>query len=190
MVSCLRWPANRFCMKGIRLVVSPYTPESTPISDLTDALSGLSLTSTREGLDQQQRINSASVTRSMAPSDMRVHPPFGMYPVMFQSPFTSGMPYVLESLSPSGTQGAVTPMAPMSPPYSVVGSLYHTPPSPALTSQNSFSPSRSLAGFRSHDARRQNAMRVNRSTYHNVATHHNHVDINRIREGIDVRTTV
>ena len=40
------------------------------------------------------------------------------------------------------------------------------------------------------DARRQNAQRVNRSPYFNAAGNHNHVEISRIRDGIDVRTTV
>lgn len=40
------------------------------------------------------------------------------------------------------------------------------------------------------DNRRQNAMRVSRSPYYNAANHHNHVDVGRIREGTDVRTTV
>ncbi|TDZ18328.1 Meiosis protein mei2 [Colletotrichum orbiculare MAFF 240422] len=36
----------------------------------------------------------------------------------------------------------------------------------------------------------QNAARVNRSPYYTAASHHNHVDISRIREGTDVRTTI
>ncbi|GJC86854.1 meiosis protein mei2 [Colletotrichum liriopes] len=32
--------------------------------------------------------------------------------------------------------------------------------------------------------------RVNRSPHYTVASHHNHVDVNRIREGTDVRTTI
>jgi hypothetical protein len=47
-----------------------------------------------------------------------------------------------------------------------------------------------MHNFGRHDGRRQNAMRVNRSPYYSAAGHHNHVDVNRIREGIDVRTTV
>lgn len=41
------------------------------------------------------------------------------------------------------------------------------------------------------DFRRQNASRVGRGggSYHGIPTHHNHVDIHRIREGTDVRTT-
>ncbi|PHH72187.1 hypothetical protein CDD80_4716 [Ophiocordyceps camponoti-rufipedis] len=33
-------------------------------------------------------------------------------------------------------------------------------------------------------------MRISRSSHHSVTGHHNHVDINRIRDGIDVRTTI
>ncbi|KAH8895179.1 hypothetical protein GQ53DRAFT_857406 [Thozetella sp. PMI_491] len=40
------------------------------------------------------------------------------------------------------------------------------------------------------ESRRQNATRVHRSGYYNAASHHNHVDVNRIRDGIDVRTTI
>jgi hypothetical protein len=38
--------------------------------------------------------------------------------------------------------------------------------------------------------RRHNATRVARSPYYQQTNSHNHVDVNRIREGTDVRTTV
>ena len=158
--------------------------------DLAEAFHGLSFGKRHDGLDQQQGARESTTPRPAAPCDMRIHPPFAMYPLMFQSPFTAGMPYMLDSFVPAGSHGPITPMAPISPSYPVVGTLYHTPPSPALTAQNSYSPSKPLSGFGRADARRQNAMRISRSPYHNVANHHNHVDINRIRDGIDVRTTV
>ncbi|KAI8180266.1 hypothetical protein K4K51_002826 [Colletotrichum sp. SAR 10_75] len=43
---------------------------------------------------------------------------------------------------------------------------------------------------RSSRLKHENASRVNRSPYYNVTSHHNHVDVNRIREGMDVRTTI
>jgi hypothetical protein len=46
-----------------------------------------------------------------------------------------------------------------------------------------------MTGFFRSDGRRQNATRITRSQYNN-STNHNYVDINRIRDGIDVRTTV
>ncbi|PSR94599.1 RNA recognition motif 2-domain-containing protein [Coniella lustricola] len=46
------------------------------------------------------------------------------------------------------------------------------------------------SAFQRSDSRRRNATRVNRSTFSPPGPHHNHVDINKIREGTDVRTTI
>lgn len=124
-------------------------------------------------------------THSATPAGVHFQPPFTMYPLMFQPPFSPGMPYLVDRF-PSHAG----PMMPMSPGHSNPGPLYQTPPSPALTSQNNQSPSRILSNYGRPDARRQNATRISRSSHHNSTSHHNHVDINRIREGIDVRTTV
>lgn len=162
-------------------------------ADLVDGVQDISITKGREPQNHYADATDSSTPRPMPASDVRMHPPFAMYPLMLQSPFTPGMPYMVDRFVPTNhasPMAPMTPMAPMSPPYPVVGSLYQTPPSPALTAQHSFSPSRSSSGFGRPDARRQNASRVNRSPYHNAAGHHNHVDVSRIREGIDVRTTV
>ena len=45
-------------------------------------------------------------------------------------------------------------------------------------------------GFPRLDMRRQNAQRISRAPHFNTASNHNHVEISRIRDGIDVRTTV
>src|SRR5690606_25256042 len=110
-----------------------------------------------------------------------------MYPLMFQAPFSPGMPYVVDGLA---NTGQTSPITPASPGYSTMGPFYQTPPSPALTSHNNQSPSRALSSYGRPDVRRQNATRINRSPHHNATSHHNHVDIHRIREGTDVRTTV
>ncbi|KAG6042023.1 hypothetical protein E4U41_007120 [Claviceps citrina] len=68
--------------------------------------------------------------------------------------------------------------------------LYCAPPSPALTAQNNYSPSRAVPGFLRSDGRRQNATRVSKVASNGAANHHNYVDIGRIRDGIDVRTTI
>lgn len=44
--------------------------------------------------------------------------------------------------------------------------------------------------FQRSSDRRQNAARVNRAHFSPPGPHHNHVDINKIREGTDVRTTI
>ncbi len=58
---------------------------------------------------------------------------------------------------------------------------------PLVPLHNDFAAHRRFSGL---ENRRQNATRVNRAPFYNVAGHHNHVDVSRIREGIDVRTTV
>lgn len=115
------------------------------------------------------------------------HSSYSMYPLMTQPPFTSGTPYLLDR-GPHASQ--IAQLAPMAPMFPVISQMYRAPPSPALTVRNDFSPSRSASGYARMDARRQNASRVTRSPYHSAASHHNHVDIGRIRDGIDVRTTV
>lgn len=134
----------------------------------------------------RQRTSISGIAPRTAPaSSVHFQPTFTMYPLLFQAPFSPGMTYFVDGL-PNQT----SPMTPISPGHPALGSLYQTPPSPALTSQNNQSPSRMLSNYGRPEARRQNATRISRSPHHNAAGHHNHVDINRIREGIDVRTTV
>ncbi|KAG5931745.1 hypothetical protein E4U53_001634 [Claviceps sorghi] len=57
------------------------------------------------------------------------------------------------------------------------------------TPENNYSPSRAIPGFLRSDGRRQNATRVSKVASSGAANHHNYVDISRIRDGIDVRTT-
>jgi hypothetical protein len=140
--------------------------------------------------DPRQNPYSSSITSSRpATSDgSQFSPALGMYPLMVQAPFGPNMPFLLDRFPNTVQTNPI--MGPMSPSYPIVGSLYRTPPSPALTLKTHQSPSRSMPGYGKPDARRQNATRINRSPHHNAASHHNHVDIHRIREGIDVRTTV
>ncbi|KAL2168829.1 hypothetical protein VTG60DRAFT_6799 [Thermothelomyces hinnuleus] len=53
-----------------------------------------------------------------------------------------------------------------------------------------FTSPRSIQPYARLDGRRHGAMRANRSHSFNNAGHHNHVDVNRIRDGVDVRTTI
>lgn len=85
--------------------------------------------------------------------------------------------------------------------YPMMG-LISPPMSGPLSARTSFSIPRQNSGFhrsnefhrtdtfqRSND-RRQNASRVNRASFSPPGPHHNHVDVNKIREGTDVRTTI
>ncbi|ODA80537.1 hypothetical protein RJ55_03496 [Drechmeria coniospora] len=184
---------NLFTPEGIHIIVSTHGPDIAAMSTLADAVQTLSLGKAGDGNDQHLASVSAPATiRPLAAPDIRAHSQFAMYPLVFQSPFATGMPYTLDSFLSANTHthGQITPVPQISPSYPVIGPLFHSPPSPALTAHHGYSPSRQLAGFGKPDTRRQNAMRISRSSYHNVASHHNHVDINRIRDGIDVRTTI
>ncbi|KAL2132669.1 hypothetical protein VTI74DRAFT_3539 [Chaetomium olivicolor] len=94
--------------------------------------------------------------------------------------------------TPTRRQG-VAQMAPMSPAAGgmpILAPLFTTPPSTPMAMQGGFTSPRSIQPYGRLDNRRQNAMRVHRSPYYNNVGHHNHVDVNRIRDGIDVRTTI
>lgn len=120
-------------------------------------------------------------------AELREHPSFPTYPFMVPAPFSGNMQYMLDCYSPLSQASHVPRMVAN---YPIMGSMYQTPPSPALTSQQNLSPARSLTEFCRGDARRQNAARLNRSPCNSGINHHNQVDVSRIREGIDVRTTV
>ncbi|KAJ4391321.1 hypothetical protein N0V93_004938 [Gnomoniopsis smithogilvyi] len=97
--------------------------------------------------------------------------------------------------TPASSGTGFSMMSPMSQTYSVVGS-FSLPLGGPMSGRISFSSPRPSQGFqrssefhRSND-RRQNATRVNRAHFSPPGPHHNHVDINKIREGTDVRTTI
>ncbi|KAL6862138.1 RNA recognition motif 2 domain-containing protein [Trichoderma novae-zelandiae] len=175
--------------EGVQIFASAYHSEALSASGITEALEDMSVNKRAD--DPDQRLGSVSSNSSQAgQSDQHYNAPVAMYPLMFQTPFTPAVPYMLDSFLPTAQTGSSSPLTPFTPQYPIFGTVYQTPPSPALTAQNNYSPSRTFSVAERADARRQNAMRVSRSTYHSTTTHHNHVDINRIRDGIDVRTTI
>ncbi|KAF4587563.1 meiosis protein MEI2 [Ophiocordyceps camponoti-floridani] len=160
---------------------------------------GIHFVFANHGLEIGQCVGETQLAQTSVPSIVpgagnshltRAQSPFAMYPFIVQSPFATGLPCVVDSFFPAAAQGSVNPTSSMPPSFSGVDSLYHSPPSPALTIHKNYSPCRPIPGFSRTDARRQNAMRISRSSHHSVTGHHNHVDINRIRDGIDVRTTI
>ncbi|KKO99341.1 hypothetical protein THAR02_08551 [Trichoderma harzianum] len=177
--------------EGIQLFASAYNVDAYSTAALTEAVEEMAVSKRPD--DPDQRFGSVSSNSSQTgQGDPHYNAPIAMYPFMFQTPFTPAVPYMLDSsFLPAAQTGSGSPLTPFAPQYPIFGTLYQTPPSPALTAHNSYSPSRAFTGAAERaDARRQNAMRISRSTYHNTTTHHNHVDINRIRDGIDVRTTI
>ncbi|KJZ75986.1 hypothetical protein HIM_04442 [Hirsutella minnesotensis 3608] len=188
VASFVHYLHNIVTPEGIHVAVTLHKPESASVSELSGALEGLGLG--QNPIDQQPALTTSANPRLLAAAEMRLQSPFAVYPLVFQPPSAHGMSYMLESFHSAGAHGSYPSLAPVSPSYPLVGGVYHSPPSPALTTQKSFSPSRPSYGVGRSEARRQNAMRVNRSSYHGIASHHNHVDIHRIRDGIDVRTTI
>ncbi|CAN8097173.1 unnamed protein product [Discula destructiva] len=103
-----------------------------------------------------------------------------------QNPLTRGH-------TPASSDTAFSLMSPQN--FSLAGQ-FSPPMSGPISARTSFSSTRLNQGFQRIDAfqrsndRRQNASRVNRSSFSPPGPHHNHVDINKIREGTDVRTTI
>lgn len=103
----------------------------------------------------------------MYPWPNAVHSPQSSYPG-FMSPGP------IQTATPSQFQ-----MSPMSS---------HQSPGAASPKTNMFG--RPSPTFQRSEGRRNTAMRINRTQFSPPSPHHNHVDINRIKAGTDVRTTV
>lgn len=138
-----------------------------------------------KGLDNMSMVGSPlalqSMTGAVLPSALSPGSPTPMTPwPMYQwahalhSPSTySGFIY------PGYTVPSAFQMAPISPHQSTgVAS-----PKAAMFGRPMSTPLRS-------EGRRNTAMRINRTQFSPPSPHHNHVDINRIKAGTDVRTTV
>ncbi|KAH6604093.1 meiosis mei2 [Trichoderma cornu-damae] len=175
--------------EGIQIFASACNFDGLSASGIAEAMQEIAISKRTD--DTDQKVGSVSPNSSQAgQGNSHYSAPIAMYPFMYQTPFTPAVPYVLDSFLPTAQANSGGPLTPFAPQYPVFGTVYQTPPSPALTAQNSYSPSRCFSGAERADARRQNAMRISRSAYHSTTTHHNQVDINRIRDGIDVRTTI
>ncbi|KEY67275.1 hypothetical protein S7711_04528 [Stachybotrys chartarum IBT 7711] len=184
---------NTLTAEDIHLTVTARNGDSDYGYDIGQALQDLAIAKAHDDLDCQPNCVKPVNPRSMPGPQLRVQPSVAVYPFMFPSPLAPNMPYVLDRYLPNGhsnTVGSMATYAHVPPSYPVVGPLYQTPPSPALTASHNFSPSKALSVSGRSDMRRHNAARINRTPYHNAVGHHNHVDTSRIREGTDVRTTI
>lgn len=155
------------------------TDHPMPGQDLTNAFQALALSKTQTQVQSAPHGGSApGPTSPYSPVGIQVSP-FTMWPILCQPQFQPGMAYVFNG----GHHLSVPPATPSPTSHSVVGSLFPH-------SQRGISLMGATATDARPEPRRLNAARVSRSPYYNVASHHNHVDVNRIREGTDVRTTV
>ncbi|KXH28419.1 RNA recognition domain-containing protein 2 [Colletotrichum nymphaeae SA-01] len=189
---------NNILVEGIHITLSlldeneiPYATQdpqdgptddhspATPRHDLTSALHALSLSKQANQMPLMPQGVSMPVPGSPYPPLGIQVSPLAMWPILCQPQFQPSTAYVLnggQRLSPpTSTSNSAR--------YRLTNHLF-SQPSPVMPMMGSMSP-----GTRA-EPRRQNAARVNRSPYYNIASHHNHVDVNRIREGTDVRTTI
>ena len=161
------------------------TPVRATVNDITNIFQGLSVSST------PQAANSLAATALQGQSPLGLHPPqhqVAMYPVVYHNHVPGQTNYVLDQTPTRQAIPSFTPLTPLSSSMPLMGPIF-TPPATPMTVPSNFTSPRSLSAYARQDSRRQDAMRVNRSPYYNAAGHHNHVDVSRIRDGIDVRTT-
>lgn len=121
-----------------------------------------------------------------SPLGIPIQPHFPMTPMIYRGHLATGSHYLMDHISPRNHVGPS-----MRSHFPLVGQWDGQQSSgPIVAVRNDFIGPRNPHPYHRPDGRRQNAMRVNRSQFYNAAGHHNHVDVNRIREGTDVRTTV
>ncbi|KAH8910169.1 hypothetical protein BR93DRAFT_935820 [Coniochaeta sp. PMI_546] len=154
------------------------------LSDISSAFQNMSLITT-----PQPTGNLVAGSRSgVGNMGMPLATQGGMYPqpMMYHNQTPASTQYLVDSIAshppnPFHLPANLTTFAPL---YQPTGSGPLVPyPQPGYLTPKAL-------GFIRPDARRQNAQRVTRSPYYNAAGSHNHVEISRIRDGIDVRTTI
>ncbi|KAG8161846.1 hypothetical protein KVR01_008833 [Diaporthe batatas] len=145
-------------------------------------------------------VGSFDVTKGLDNVSM-VGSPFSMHSMagaVLPSPLSSGTPMPMTPWpmyqwahalhSPSTYPGY------MSPGYTVPSAFQMSPvsshQSPGVASPNTAMFGRPMPIGLRPEGRRNTAMRINRTQFSPPSPHHNHVDINRIKAGTDVRTTI
>ncbi|KAI1351696.1 RNA recognition motif 2-domain-containing protein [Xylaria sp. FL0043] len=156
-------------------VISPARTSTTG-SDIVHDLQRLSLSHSQPTVPALNNPNALLSTpvRSQA---LQVQPTYGMLPIVYHGIPMTTPPYVFDNLpsrshSAAFSQAAYPFLSPMTPRSAYI-------PRDMIVQ-------RQFPGLN----RRQNATRISRSPYYQQTNSHNHVDVNRIREGTDVRTTI
>ncbi|KAI1082352.1 RNA recognition motif 2-domain-containing protein [Whalleya microplaca] len=157
-------------------IISPIRNTGTT-PDLVGGFQRMSIARPHSVVPAMSNALVSTPARSTASSGFQVQPPYGMMPVLYQGMPVSP-PYMLDqpphrshsAMLSSSNYSLASPVMPQPSPY--MSADYMTP--------------RQFQNY----GRRSNAVRITRSGYCNAANHHNHVDVSRIREGTDVRTTI
>ncbi|KAH9906439.1 RNA recognition motif 2-domain-containing protein [Xylariomycetidae sp. FL2044] len=191
---------NNMIFQNLHICATLYRPDIPPLSSqsqtgvVSPARTTVTASDLANDLQQLSLSRSPSVASPMRNSFMtppgRTHnlpstPSYGMVPVVYQRVPISP-PYVLDHMPARGhnmamAAGNYSVVSPMTSPGSLLTPEYMAP---------EYITPRHFHGYSRLDGRRQNAMRVQRGPHHNANNTHNQVDVNRIREGADVRTTI
>ncbi|KAI0118940.1 RNA recognition motif 2-domain-containing protein [Nemania sp. FL0031] len=168
-------PDSRSFNPASSYVISPART-STAGSDIAHDLQRLSLSQSQSSVPALSNANALLSTPVRSPA-LQVHPTYGMLPIVYHSIPMGTPPYVFDNM----------PSRPHSAAFSSAAYPFLNPMTPrsAYIPRDMIIP-RGLSSLN----RRQNATRISRSPYYQQTNSHNHVDVNRIREGTDVRTTI
>ncbi|KAI0200701.1 RNA recognition motif 2-domain-containing protein [Astrocystis sublimbata] len=176
---------------GFHLCITLYRPDvssipendgispartSTAGSDIVQDFQRLNISRSHSAVPALNSSNALLSTPVRSPG-LQMHPTYGMLPILYHGIPMTTPPYVFDNL----------PSRPHATAFSSTGYPFLSPVAP----RSPYVP-RDMMVPRSYQGlgRRQNASRVSRSPYFQQTNSHNHVDVNRIREGTDVRTTI
>ncbi|CAK7269308.1 hypothetical protein SEPCBS57363_003536 [Sporothrix epigloea] len=134
---------------------------------------------------QHQKLSMQHGPNSLAPPRHQPTPPnsgigappqqVALVPMVLRNPYTPGAPIILDPYAPPGTIGALGTMG---------------TPMQSIVSQAAGFDIGQRSGALNRYGNRRGTMRMDRSVQFGPNGHHNQVDVQRIRDGVDVRTTV
>jgi hypothetical protein len=169
------------------MAMVPYDPPVSRPEELVSSFTALSLNPEPRVMHKQSSLTHSFNNNKDSSSAFVGHSTLNTYPFVTHPRLHSNLPYFFHNFMPAGP---LLHVSSTDPPRPLTSLSHQRPPSPALTVHHTHSPLESLSDFGRTEARRQSAPRVIRPSFNNGANHHNHVDVSRIRDGIDVRTTV
>jgi hypothetical protein len=158
-------------------ILSPSRSSGTG-SDLSNNLRRLSISRSQSNVSLTSVLFNNS-PRSNVSTPFQLQPTYSVMPIVYHGVPLSP-PYTVDQAHSRGQSTLIPPnnYSLVRPVISHSGQIV----SPEFMTPRHFQPRA--------DGRRHNAMRIARSHAYNPNSSHNHVEVNRIREGIDVRTTV
>ncbi|KXX78660.1 Meiosis protein mei2 [Madurella mycetomatis] len=168
-----------------------FDPSRGSVHDMTNTFQDMGVTKT----PQHRPANDLIATGRLGQVPAELYAPcqqqqMAVYPVVYHGLRPTGPTRSMLNHTPARSQslGHMNQLTPISSGLPAVNPMYT--PAGLMNMHGNFAGPRTTRPYGRLDNRRQHAMRVSRSPYYNAANHHNHVDVNRIRDGIDVRTTI